>query len=52
LSFVLLVASIGYEITGIGGLDSIGAIAIAIFAFRERKEAIEKAYGKDCFCHH
>jgi predicted Co/Zn/Cd cation transporter (cation efflux family) len=52
LSFVLLFASIGYEITGIGGLDSIGAVVISIFAFREGKEAFEKAQGKDCSCHH
>ena len=39
LLLVLLAASINDEITGISGLDSIGAIAIAIFAFREGKEA-------------
>ena len=50
LSFVLLVASGGYEITGIGGLDSIGAVAIAVFAFREGREAFEKARGKTCAC--
>jgi len=50
LSFFLLVASAGYELTGIGGLDSLGAIAIAIFAFREGREAFEKARGKSCAC--
>jgi len=50
LSFVLLVASAGYAITGIGGLDSIGAVAIALFAFREGREAFEKARGKSCSC--
>jgi len=50
LSFILLLASAGYELTGIGGLDSIGAIAIAVFAFREGKEAFEKASGKPCSC--
>jgi hypothetical protein len=50
LSFVLLVSSVGYELTGFGGLDAIGAIAIAIFAFREGKEAFEKAAGKSCSC--
>jgi divalent metal cation (Fe/Co/Zn/Cd) transporter len=51
LSFVLLFASAGYELTGFGGLDAIGAIAIAVFAFREGKEAFEKAEGKSCSCH-
>jgi len=51
LSFVLLVASAGYAVTGIGGLDSLGAAAIAVFAFREGREAFEKARGKSCSCH-
>ena len=50
LSFVLLASSLGYELTGFGGLDAIGAIAIAVFAFREGKEAFEKAKGKGCSC--
>jgi len=50
LSFVLLLSSIGYELTGIGGIDSIGAIFIAAFAFREGKESFEKARGKVCSC--
>ncbi len=50
LSFVLLFASLGYELTGFGGLDAIGAVGIAIFAFREGKEAFEKADGKSCSC--
>lgn len=43
LSFILLIASVGYELTGIGGVDSIGALLIAIFAFREGRESFEKA---------
>lgn len=43
LSFTLLLASAGYEWTGIGGIDSAGAILIAIFAFREARESFEKA---------
>jgi divalent metal cation (Fe/Co/Zn/Cd) transporter len=50
LSFVLLAASLGYEFTGFGGIDAIGATGIAIFAFREGKEAFEKAAGKLCSC--
>lgn len=51
LSVVLLIASVGFELTGIGGLDAIGAIIIAVFAFREGREAFEKAQGKSCSCH-
>lgn len=46
LSFVLLMASVGFELTGFGGIDSIGAIVIAFFSFREGKESFEKAGGK------
>lgn len=49
LSVVLLFASVGYEITGIGGLDSIGAMVIAGLSFREGREAFEKAKG-DAAC--
>ena len=45
LSFTLLFASIAYELTGIGGVDSLGAILIAIFAFREGRESFEKSRG-------
>ncbi len=50
LSFVLLAASAGYELTGIGGLDSAGAILIAWFSFREGREAFGKAKGAACRC--
>lgn len=50
LSFILLLASAGYELTGFGGIDAIGAILIAVFSFREGKEALEKASGKACSC--
>jgi len=52
LSFTLLLASVGYELTGIGGIDSIGAIIIAIFSFREGRESFEKARGESCHCDH
>ncbi len=48
LSFILLLASIGFELTGIGGIDSIGAILIAIFSFREGRESFEKSRGESC----
>src|ERR1700690_2834152 len=43
LSIILFVSSIGYAITGIGWIDSIGAIGIAVFSFREGREAFEKS---------
>ncbi len=51
LSFVLLLASLGYEFTGIGSLDSIGTIIIAWLSFKEGREAFQKAAGKmTCGC--
>jgi len=51
LSIILLAASLGYELTGLGGIDSLGAFLIAYFSFKEGKEAFEKARtGKDCEC--
>ncbi len=50
LSFVLLLSSIGYELSGIGGIDSIGATAIALFSFKEGREAFQKAKDKACNC--
>jgi len=51
LSLVLLLASAGYELTGIGSLDSIGAVMIAWLSFREGREAFQKAEGKlACSC--
>lgn len=43
LSVVLLFASAGYELTAIGGLDSLGALGIAFWSFREGRESFEKA---------
>ena len=45
LSVVLLVSSAGYELTGLGLLDSLGALGIAGLSFREGREAFEKANG-------
>jgi divalent metal cation (Fe/Co/Zn/Cd) transporter len=50
LSIVLFLSSVGYELTGIGGMDSAGAVFIALFSLREGKEAFEKAKGKKCVC--
>ncbi len=51
LSVVLLISSMGYELTGIGMLDSLGAAGIAAFSFREGREAFGRARGEPvCGC--
>ncbi len=50
LSVVLLVASAGYELTGIGSLDAIGSLAIAWLTWKEGREAFSKAQGMGCSC--
>jgi len=50
LSLVLMLSSVGYELTGIGSLDAIGALLISWLTIREGKEAFEKARGMDCSC--
>ena len=50
LSIVLLIASVGYELTHIGGIDSIGTFVIAGLCYREGKEAFVKAKIKSFAC--
>ena len=51
LSIILLVSSVGYEITGMGAVDSIGAVGIALFSYREGREAFGKSKGRlTCGC--
>jgi divalent metal cation (Fe/Co/Zn/Cd) transporter len=50
LSLILLLASVGFELTGIGGIDSIGAVLISVYSFREGREAFEKSRGESCCC--
>jgi len=51
LSVVLLISSIGYELTGIGGIDALGSLLIAGLAFREGREAFAKSSGDArCSC--
>lgn len=50
LSLVLLIASVGYELTHFGGIDSIGTFVIAGLCFREGKEAFEKTKAKSFAC--
>jgi len=50
LSIVLLIASVGYELTHIGGIDAIGTFVIAGLCYREGKEAFDKAKAKSFAC--
>ncbi|MEW6615650.1 MAG: cation transporter [Thermodesulfobacteriota bacterium] len=50
LSIVLLLSSVLYEIFRIGYIDSIGALGIAYYAFKEGRESLEKSKGKVCTC--
>ena len=50
LSLVLLISSAGYELTGIGSLDAIGALLLAWFSWKEGREAFAKARGLSCGC--
>jgi len=43
MSLVLLAASLIYELTGFGLVDSIGALGLIYFSFTEGREAFEKA---------
>ena len=50
LSFVLLISSLGYELSGVRHLDALGAAAIALLSLREGREAFAKARGEGCGC--
>ena len=50
LSVVLLVASVGYTFTGIGGFDSVGTLVIAGLCWREGNEAFGKAKAGSFAC--
>lgn len=50
LSVVLMISSVGYELTGFGSLDAIGAILISWLTLREGREAFDKARGMSCSC--
>jgi divalent metal cation (Fe/Co/Zn/Cd) transporter len=50
LSGILLVASLIYELTGFGWVDSLGSMFIAWLSFREGREAFQKAAGLGCGC--
>ena len=51
LSVVLLVSSVGYTLTGLGMIDSLGALGIACLAVKEGRESLAKAKGDlKCGC--
>jgi divalent metal cation (Fe/Co/Zn/Cd) transporter len=50
MSLVLLAASIIYQLTGFGFVDSIGALGLIYFSVKEGRESFEKAKGMDCGC--
>jgi hypothetical protein len=43
-------SSVTYELTGLGGVDSLGALMIALLSIKEGIEAFQKARGKSCRC--
>ncbi len=53
LSFLLLVSSGLYELLHISYIDIAGSLGIAYFAFKEGREAFEKATSESlsCSCH-
>jgi divalent metal cation (Fe/Co/Zn/Cd) transporter len=50
MSVILLVASLVYQLTGFGFIDSIGALGLIYFSVKEGREAFEKANGIECNC--
>ena len=50
MSIVLLASSLIYEITGLGFIDSLGALGLIYFSINEGKESFEKASGLECGC--
>ncbi len=50
LSIILLVSSLGFELFGLRYIDEAGSLAIAWLAFREGREAFEKAAGETLSC--
>ncbi len=50
LSVVLMISSVGYELTGIASLDACGAMLISWLTFKEGRESFGKAKGMSCSC--
>lgn len=52
MSIILLLSSVIFELTHIPYIDSIGAIGLAFFAFKEGRECFEKAKSDKYCCSH
>lgn len=52
MSVVLLISSLLFHWFGFGYFDSLGAIGLAWFSFREGQEAFEKVKNNTCSCGH
>lgn len=50
MSVVLLASSLIYQLTGLGFVDSIGALGLIYFSYNEGKESFEKAAGMENCC--
>ena len=50
MSLVLLAASLIYQLTGFGFVDSLGALGLIYFSVSEGRESFEKARGLECGC--
>ncbi len=50
MSVILLISSLVYELSGFGFADSIGAIGLIYFSYKEGREAFDKANGLECEC--
>ena len=50
LSFILLIASLGYEVLEIGSIDALGSLFIAGISFKEGREAFEKSANRSDCC--
>lgn len=49
-SVVLLISSLIYELTGFGFVDSIGALGLIYFSYKEGRESFEKAAPMEDWC--
>ena len=51
MSVILLISSVVYELTKLAYIDSIGALGLAYFSYKEGRECFEKANSnKHCSC--
>ncbi len=50
MSLVLLASSLIYSLTGFGFVDSLGALGLIYFSYKEGRESFEKASGLECTC--